>query len=313
MFNHVRAGYAFPMKWTIGEIRTFLDVMERGTVSGAAARANLSKSVVSKRIADLELALGTALFQRHAGRIAPTETAEELAQRLRPALAEMTHAVESAARGMAGLRGTLAITAPMSFGTLALGPVLAAFACRHPELELLIDYDDRIVDLVRGRFDLALRIGQLPDSGLMARKLCQDPRVICASPAYVERHGAPETLADLAEHAAIGYLNIHSAQNWQFIGEAGHVVGVPMRSRITANNGEAICDMAIAGLGITLLPLFIAHEALESGRLVRIAERLRPTPLPISAVWPPAKPMPVKLRTLVDHLAEALSGQPWTG
>src|SRR5690606_24903826 len=106
------------MKWTVEEIRTFLDVMETGTISGAAARANLSKSVVSKRIAEFEVALGAALFQRHAGRITPTESAEELALRLRPALSEMINAVESAAWGMAGLRGSLAITAPMSFGIL---------------------------------------------------------------------------------------------------------------------------------------------------------------------------------------------------
>lgn len=313
MSTPVGAGYASPMRWTIDEIRTFLDVMEAGTVSAAAARANLSKSVVSKRIADLELALGTALFRRHAGRIIPSQAAEELALRLRPALAEMTQAVESAARGMAGLRGTLAITAPMSFGIHILGPVLAGFARRHPELELIIDYDDRIVDLVRGRFDLALRIGQLPDSGLMARKLCADPRVICASPGYIARHGAPEDLADLAKHTAIGYLNVHSAQIWQFADAGAEVVGVPMRSRISANNGEVIRDMAIAGLGITLLPLFLVHEALESGRLVRIAEHLTPVPLPISVVWPPARPTPMKLRAIIDHLADAFAGPaPWT-
>ena len=310
MFGQVWTRYVHLMKWTIDEIKTFLDVMETGTVSGAAARANLSKSVVSKRIADLELALGAALFQRHAGRITPTETAEELSLRLRPTLAEMTNAVESAAWGMAGLRGSLAITAPMSFGIRHLGSVLAEFARQHPTLHLVVDYDDRIVDLVRGRFDLAIRIGQMPDSGLMARKLCEDPRVICASPQYLARRKAPETLADLTQHPAIGYLNVHSAQVWQFVDENGELIGLPMQGRITANNGEAMRDMAIAGLGIAVLPLFIAHDALESGRLVRVAEHLKPTPLPISAVWPPAKPMPMKLRAIVDHLAKAFAGDP---
>ena len=183
------------MKWSVEEIRTFLDVMEAGTVSGAAARANLSKSVISKRISDLEAALGAALFRRHAGRITPTEGAEELALRLRPALAEMNDAVESAAWGMAGLRGTLAIAAPMSFGISHLSPVVADFARQHPELAVTLDYDDRAVDLVRGRFDLAVRIGQLRDSGLIARRLCEDPRVIVASPDYVTRRGMPESLA----------------------------------------------------------------------------------------------------------------------
>lgn len=304
--------YGSPMKWTIDEIKTFLDVMETGTVSGAAARTNLSKSVVSKRISDLELALGAALFQRHAGRITPTETATELALRLRPVLAEMTNAVESAAWGMAGLRGSLAISAPMSFGIRHLSPVLAEFARRHPDLEMVIDYDDRFVDLVRGGFDLAIRIGQMSDSGLIARKLCDDPRVVCASPDYVARRGAPTGLADLPEHKAIGYLNVQSTQIWQFADGAGASASVPMRNRIAANNGEAMRDMAIAGLGIALLPMFIVHEALADGRLVGLLEELTPVSLPIAVVWPPVKPMPRKLRAIVDHLVEGFgSTPPW--
>ncbi|QDC01705.1 LysR family transcriptional regulator [Mesorhizobium sp. 8] len=300
------------MRWTIEEIRTFLDVMDTGTVSGAAARSNLSKSVVSKRIADLEAALGAALFQRHAGRISPTESAEELALRLRPALAEMNDAVESAAWGMAGLRGSLAIAAPMSFGIGHLGPVIADFARQHPDLAVTLDYDDRVIDLVRGRFDVAVRIGQLRDSGLITRKLCEDPRVIVASPDYIVRRGVPESLDDLPTHPSIGYLNVQAAGVWQFLGDDGTVTGVPMQSRVSANNGEAMRDMAVAGLGIALLPMFVAHEALRKGQLVRVAGKLKPTPLPISVVWPPVKPMPMKLRAIVDHLAGAFSERsPW--
>jgi len=304
--------YPAGMRWTIEEIRTFLDVMDTGTVSGAAARSNLSKSVISKRIAELEAALGAALFQRHAGRISPTESAEELALRLRPALAEMNDAVESAAWGMAGLRGSLAIAAPMSFGVSHLSPVVADFARQHPDLDITLDYDDRVADLVRGRFDVAVRIGQLRDSGLIARKLCEGPRVVVASPDYIARRGAPERLDELQSHSCIGYLNVQAASVWQFVGDGGAVTGVSMQSRISANNGEAMRDMAIAGLGIALLPKFVAYAALQTGRLVPIAEKLRPTPLPISVVWPPIKPMPMKLRAIVDHLAKAFAeGPPW--
>ncbi|XSG81108.1 MAG: LysR family transcriptional regulator [Methyloligella sp. ZOD6] len=300
------------MKWTVEEIRTFLNVMEAGTVSGAAARANLSKSVVSKRISTLEASIGAALFQRHAGRITPTDTAEELAARLRPALAEMTHALESAAWGMAGLRGVLSITAPMTFGVRHLSPAMAEFAHRHPDLEIVIDFDDRILDLGRGRFDLAIRIGQLTDSGLIVRKLCEDPRVVCASPEYIARRGAPTDLVDLVEHPSIGYLNVPSPQLWQFRDDKGDVVSVPMQGRLSVNNGVAMCDMATAGLGVAILPLFIAHNALTDGRLVRLVEHLTPVSLPISVVWPPVKPMPMKLRTLVDYLADAFgTAPPW--
>lgn len=298
------------MRWTIDEIRTFLDVMETGTVSGAAARSNLSKSVVSKRIAEFEMAVGAALFQRHAGRITPTDSAQELALRLRPSLAEMTNAVESAGWGMAGLRGSLAISAPMSFGIRHLSPIIADFARQHPDLEIMLDYDDRLIDLVRGRFDLAVRIGQLQNSGLMARKLCEDPRVMVASADYLRRRGTPTTLAELQDHDCIGYLNLQSASLWQFMEPGETPVGFAPKTRISANNGEAMCDMAIAGLGIALLPLFIAYKALETGQLVKVAENLRPMPLPISAVWHPVKPMPMKLRAILDHLAKGFSQLP---
>jgi DNA-binding transcriptional LysR family regulator len=198
----------------------------------------------------------------------------------------------------------------MSFGISHLSPVVADFARQHPELAVTLDYDDRAVDLVRGRFDLAVRIGQLRDSGLIARRLCEDPRVIVASPDYVIRRGMPESLDDLHTHASIGYLNVHAASVWQFRGGDGTPTGIAMQSRVTANNGEAMRDMAIAGLGVALLPLFVAHEALRQGRLVRIAPKLTPVPLPISLVWPPVKPLPMKLRAIVDHLAKAFAERP---
>jgi DNA-binding transcriptional LysR family regulator len=226
----------------------------------------------------------------------------------------MNDAVESVAWGMAGLRGSLAIAAPMSFGIGHLSPVVADFARQHPDLDITLDYDDRVMDLVRGRFDVAIRIGQLRDSGLIARKLCEDPRVVVASPEYVARRGAPASLEVLQQHSCIGYLNAQATSIWQFFGKDGQVTGVPMRSRLAANNGEAMRDMAIAGLGVSLLPMFVAHEALQSGQLVRIAEELKPVPLPISAVWPPVKPMPLKLRAIVDYLAKAFTDRPpWTG
>ena len=300
------------MKWTIDEIRTLLDVIDTGTVSGAAARSNLSKSVVSKRVSDLEAALGAALFRRHAGRIAPTDAGIELARRLRPALAELTLAVEGVVPAGEELRGTLALTAPMSFGIRHLGPVIAAFARDHPDLRITLAYDDRMLDLAGAGFDLALRIGNLPDSGLMARRICEDPRVVCASPGYVARNGAPETLAELQAHPCIGYLNRQATQLWQFRGDGGETRSVAMTGRIAANNGEAMRDMAIAGLGLALLPRFIVHDAIADGRLVEAAPSLVPVPLPVSLVWPPLRPLPPKLRAIIDHLGAAFAGgRPW--
>lgn len=298
------------MNWTLAEIETFLAVLDAGSISGAATRADLSKSVVSKRISDFEAALGTALFSRHAGRIAPTDAGLALAERLRPALADLVAATESAAWGLSGLRGRLAIAAPTSFGIRHLGPVIADFARAHPELEVALDYDDALTDLARSGFDIAIRIGRLHDSTLMARKLCDDLRVIVASPGYLEEHGPLDTPDALGRQVGIGYCNRRFAEMWELADTAGRPVPVPSAGRLSANNGEAIRDMAEAGLGLALLPLFIVHDALAGGRLVRVLPGLRPDPIPISAVWPPVKPVPRKIRLFLDHLAKSFGGTP---
>ncbi|WP_246020570.1 LysR family transcriptional regulator [Paracoccus subflavus] len=293
-----------PMDWTISDIRTFLAVLDAGSISGAAARADLSKSVVSKRISDFESALGVALFVRHAGRITPTDAALALADRLRPALAELVAATESVGAEVE-LRGRLAIAAPMSFGIRHLGPVIAGFARAHPGLEMVLDYDDQLADLGRAGFDAGLRIGDLKDSSLMARRVCEDPRVLVASPDYLALHGPIDRPSDLARHPAIGYLNARMGDLWPF----AEILPPPV-GRITANNGDAIRDLAIGGLGLALLPLFIVHDALRDGRLVRLLPGLPQRPLPVSVIWPPVRPMPRKTRAFVDHVAAAFAGAP---
>ena len=302
------------MKWRFEDIQTFLDVMDSGSITATAARLNLSKSVVSKRISDLEAALGTSLFQRSPGRIRPTETAASFFERVHPLVAEIGQAAESAAWGMHGLRGRLRITAPMTFGTLHLSPIIAEFARRHPELELVVDYDDRMVDLVRNGFDVGIRIGAPRDSSLIARKLCVDPRVLCCSPAYAKARGMPERLEDLTRFERIDYAHVQSSQLWHFENPGdpgGAPLSVKLESRIVANNGEAMRDLAIAGLGIFLAPMFIAAQPLRDGRLIALLPDLKPPPLVVSAIYPPAKPLAPKVRAFVDHLAATIRQPDW--
>lgn len=300
------------MRYTLEEIETFLTVMELGTVTAAASRLNLSKSVVSKRIADLEVSLGAALFRRNAGRIVPTDAAFPLAERLRAALAELRAAAESAAWNMDGprvLRGRLKISAPMTFGRIYMGPVLTSFAANNPELELLIDYDDRSRDLSQEGIDVAIRVGKLRDTALKARKLCEDRMFACASPDYLARYGAPKTLDDLKSHQIIGYTNVANARAWELSGK-GKTVG--LASRITTNNGDANRDFVIAGLGLGIMPGFIVADAIADGRLIPVLTQLAPQRLQISVVWPPVSPMPAKLRAFIDHIAAELGqGFPW--
>ena len=300
------------MRYDLDQLETFLAVLELGTVTAAGARLNLSKSVISKRISDLELALGAALFRRNAGRITPTESAQRFAERIRPALADLRAAAEAAAwGGDEQLRGTLSIAAPMSFGTLHLSPILAQFAVMNPDLTLHLDYNDRNLDLVRGGYDLAVRVGPLEDSALMARKLCEDVSVPCAAPDYLDRHGRPETTQDLTGQPAIGYSHMANSTLWRFrVGRRD--IRPALSEAAMVNNGEAMRDLAIAGLGLAMLPGFIAMPAIAAGKLERILPEALTRNMPISAVWPPVQPMPAKLRAVIDFLAEKLAdGAPW--
>jgi len=301
------------MRYDLNDLETFLTVLELGTVTAAAARLNLSKSVVSKRITDLEATLGAALFRRNAGRITPTEAALRLAERLRPALNELVAAAESTAwdmDGVAPLRGSLSISAPMSFGIMHLGPIIAGFAASNPDLAINVSYDDRSRDLAREGFDIGIRIGKSRDNALMQRKLCEDDSIACASPAYLDRHGRPENLTDLRDHQVIGYSHIPNSQLWQFQ-DRDRYVSPLVEGRLSLNNGEAIRDMAIAGLGLAMLPGFIVAAALADGRLERFLAAHPTKALPIVAVWPPVNPMPAKLRRFIDHVAAELRDPPW--
>ncbi len=292
----------------------FLDVVETGSMTGTARRLRLSKSVVSKRVHDLEEALGVELLRRSSRRVVATERGQALYARMRPLLRELDEAVEEGA-GEGELHGGLRVTMPMSLGTLYLARSFARFAAAHPRLELALDLDDRIVDLVGGGYDLAVRVGRLADSSLVARKLCTSRRMVCCSPAYAAAHGVPASLEDLPAHPCIDYAHVHGSRLWRFepARRGGQPRAVAMRGRVVANNGEAMRDAAIEGLGLVLLPDFLAAEPLRAGRLVRVLPGEEPLPYAIAALYPPSRHVPRKLRAAIDHLAgELRHPAPWT-
>jgi len=300
------------MRYDLDQLETFLTVLELGSVTAAAARLNLSKSVVSKRVTDLEGELGAALFRRNAGRIVPTEAAHQLAEGLRPALAEVRAAAEAVAcGGDQVLRGSLSVSAPTSFGTLYLSAFLADFALANPAIVLRVDYDDTFVDLARGGYDLGVRIGTLDDSPLMVRKLCEDQSVPCAAPALLDRRGRPDSPQALAGWPVIGYSRMSNATLWRFR-QGTRWVHPDVVEAAAVNNGEAMRDLAVAGVGLAMLPGFIADPAIKAGRLERILPDATTRAMPINAVWPPVRPMPAKLRALIDALgAHFAAGAPW--
>lgn len=302
------------MAWRFDDVQTFLKVVEAGGVTAAAAELKLSKSVVSKRVSDLEDALGVALLRRSTRSVSPTEQGLLFYEQMREALRLIERAVEGAMDRAGSLKGRLHITAPMSFATLHLGPMLADFAGLHPGLEFAVDLDDRMIDLVAGGHDLAIRIGRLPDSSLIARKLCQSRRVVCCSPDYARQKSLPKSIAEIAEHDCIDYANAHASQLWQFLPIAPDIRPrtVATHSRVIANNGEVMRDFAIAGLGLAILPLFIVADAIRAGRLIHVLPQDNPLPDTIYAVYPPTRHVPLRVRALVDYLGQRLANAaPW--
>lgn len=293
-------------------ILAFLEVVKAGSFTAAAARLALAKSVVSDRVRNLENALGVELLRRTTRSVAPTERGQDFFEQMAPLVQAMEDAVDAAAAADGPLTGRLRMTAPVSFGVAYLTPMISGFAKAHPELEIALDFDDRAVDITGAGYDLAVRIGNLDDSSLMARKLCESERVVCCSPAYAKQHGLPKSVEDLSHHATIDYANTHTGRLWRFepANPGGDMRVVETRSRLVANNGEAMRDMAIAGLGITVLPRFIVADALRGGALIEVLPEAVPTSYGIYAVYPPTRHMPRKLRAIVDHLVAAFAGTP---
>ncbi len=300
------------MKWRFDDLLTFLDVIETGSITATAARLNLSKSVVSKRISDLEAGLGIELFQRTPRKLLPSANALDFVERIRPLVRDIMEAADTAATRNSAIRGTLRIAAPMTFGTMYLGRMIADFARQYPDLEIALELDDRMIDLARGGYDVGIRIGILRDSSLIARKLCKDARIICCSPDFAATHGLPETLSALSGFSCIDYSNVNTSQLWQFENpaNAGDPIAIPMHGRIVANNGEAMRDMAIAGLGLVLLPMFIASEPLRAGTLIPVLPDAKPLPYTIYAVYPPTRHVSAKVRAFVDHIVRQIGSQP---
>lgn len=301
------------ISYGLEEIRTFLVVLEAGSMSAAAARLGVTKSVVSERIAGLERSLGASLLHRSSRGVRPTDHGREFADQAGEALRLLDAAAETVADDGDRLTGRMRIAAPMSFGVRFVGPILFEFMRQHPGLDLNLNLDDAIANLGSEGFDLAIRITRMKEDALLvARRLATSRRAICASPEYLRTYGEPASLGDLARHIAIGY-DYASMQNlWQFEQSGGTSAAAPdlSRARIVCNNGESMRDAAIAGLGMAVLPLFIACEALRDGRLRHVLPDVTPLPDTIYAVFPPSRHRMRRRDAVIEHLREAFSGTP---
>ncbi|MBY5334009.1 LysR family transcriptional regulator [Rhizobium leguminosarum] len=290
-------------------IAAFVAVVEAGSVSEAARRLRLSKSVVSERLVELEKSLGGVLLHRTTRKLTLTEDGTVFLERA----ARIVREIEEAAADMAERRGTLSgpirIAAPVTFGRMHLGPALYPFLAEHPEIELTLDIDDRRVDAASDGYDAIIRNGPIADSRLVAWKLAESRRLLCASPDYLAREGIPSSLADLNSHRGIFYTN-RGVADWRFQTPEGAIV-VRAKLALGINNGDMLRDAAIAGLGIALLPAFIAGPAIREGRLAEIDVGHRPEAEFIYMAHPEGRNPSAKLRAIADHLKKSFGDPPY--
>jgi len=288
----------------LDDLRMFVATVDAGSFTAAADQLMLSKQFVSRRTMALEASLGVRLLHRNTRKLAVTESGVDFYARAQRILAEVADAEQAMSVRRTELHGSLRISAPMSFGVTHLSPLIARFLAAHPAVRLNVDLTDRRVDLIGEGFDVALRIGPLEDSSLVARSLGEWPMVVCCSPAYRRDRGVPATPSDLLAHVCLPYGREGRA-GWEFRVDGGRRT-IDVQGPLLANNGEIVRDAAIAGLGIALLPQFIVGPALASGALVPVLEDYAPPPLRLNAVFPQHREAFVTLRTFINFLAEQL-------
>lgn len=284
----------------------FASVVDAGSFSGAARALGLSKATVSKAVGRLEAQLGASLFHRSPRRLTLTETGRVLAPRAARILAEAVCAEEEASDAASAPRGLVRLAAPMTFGLQQVAPALAEFLADHPGISVDLQLDDRSVDLIGEGADVALRIAQLPDSALRARRLAPIRRRTVAAPAYLARHGTPLHPAELGEHRCLTYTN-QSSDVWRLTGPGGAEVAVRPDGPIKANSGEALLPALRAGLGIAVLPDFIAGPDCDAGRLVEILPDWQWPPIALHLVTPPNRLRPARVNALIDFLVARFS------
>ena len=292
-------------------IPAFEGVVAAGSFAGAARALGLSVAAVSKQVRALEDRLGVRLLQRTTRQVRLTEAGLRFHERCQRILADLEDAEREVAERQATARGRVRVSAPMSFGQRHIGPVVSAFLGSHPDVAIDLVLDDRFVDLLAEGFDVAVRIAELRDSSLVARRLCASRRVLCAAPDYLAQHGTPTSPDDLAAHRCIGYAYMASGCDWPFRTPGGRRL-VRVHGPVMSNNGDVLRVLALDGCGIALLPTFLVADDLREGRLREVLpDQLDGDP----AVWvvqPTRRHVPLAVRAFVELLVARFAGvAPW--
>lgn len=289
----------------VSGMKIFTAVVDNGSFAAAADRLDMSRAMTSKSVAALEQHLGTRLLNRTTRRLSMTEAGMAFYERSVQILADIWEAEQVAGRMATEPRGNLKVTMPLAYGLHRMGPVIADYARRYPQVRLNLSLSDRKADLVDQGYDVAIRIGKLPESGLIARKLGTVHSVVVGAPGYLERHGEPKLPTELAQHVCLTYSLASFGDEWRLQGPEG-VVSVRCAGAVKADNGDILRLAAVAGSGLIFQPWFIVEEDVLAGRLKRVLGDYTSEELGIYAVYPSRRYLSAKVRTFVDFVVEQL-------
>lgn len=284
----------------------FAAIVDGGSLSAAGRRLNVPLATVSRKLADLEAHLKSRLITRSTRKLVLTDAGRDYLAACRQILEQVDEAERAASGAYAKVKGQLVVAAPIVFGRLHVVPVAAAFLEAHPEVDIQIRLGDRNVNLIEEHVDVALRIGALPDSNLVATQVGMISRVVCASPAYLERFGPPLSLEELAAHACVTFDGLDAATAWTFVARDGERRAVPVRSRMTVSSADAAIAASVLGIGLTRVLSYQVADALREGRLVRVLADDEPPPVPASLIYPGQGRLPMKTRAFIDFAAGQL-------
>lgn len=285
-------------------MRVFVEVAATGSQTAAAARLDMSRAMVTRYLAELESWLGERLMHRTTRHLSLTDAGQECLQRCRLVLEQVGDLENSAGLRNAQPKGLIRVTSVLSFGRLYLAPAVADFVARYPEVQVEMLLQDRTMNLVEERIDLAIRISNDLDPALFARKLAPCRSVICAAPDYLARHGTPQTLEELSQHNCLTYTHF-SKSEWRFSRE-GQSASVQVSGNITANEASVLLEVALAGAGISMMPTYLVGPLIDSGALVVLFPEWQPLELGIYAVYASRRYIPLSVRAFLDFLAERL-------
>ena len=289
----------------------FIRVVEAGSISGAADRSGVAKSAVSRRLKELEEHLGVELFHRTTRRMNLTETGRAFYHQSVRILEDVLEAELATSQAHGTLKGSLKVALPSSFGLMHMGPAINEFLQEHPEIEFDLDFNDREVDLMQEGFDLAIRIANLPDSSLIARRLSPINAVICASPAYLEHMGTPQSIDELSNHRCLVYSLLPDFEHWHLTDAKGEAIKTKISPYLKATSGEFLRNAAIEGQGIILTPSFIAYKEIESGDLIPLLTDYKLPQIDAYAIYPQTRHLSQRVRAFVDFLVKRFEGTPY--